>query len=420
MATSQPDSSARLALTAQQEASPVPAPAAVSLATIFLAFLRLGTVAFGMAILQKVRQLVIKRRWMTEEETREGIALVQLYPGPMMVDFIAYVGYRLRGVSGALAGAVAFVLPSFVLMIGLSAAYFAAGKLTWIEPLFHGLEALVIGVLLSVVLDLAGTSLKGRVRPLIMLVAFAVLLQGVNAIIIVLVALVAGAVLIKPDAQSAVSDAAVSASILTEAHRGRRWAGIAGVSLAVVAVVIVTWMLHSPSGGLGLAMFKVGSLAFGNGTTIMPLIQASVVSAHHWITVRQFIDGIALGQVTPGPILMTAAFVGYKLSGFGGAALATFAIFSPSFVMTLIFTEAFARFRHLRPVRGALAGVMASFVGLLAVMTLELGKVALTTPWTLTFAGAAFVAIRYLKLDLLWVFAGGLAVWGVLMAMGVV
>jgi chromate transporter len=392
----------------------------VSLRTIFLVFLRLGTTAFGMAILQKVRQLVIKRRWLNEEETREGLALVQLYPGPVIADFIAYVGYRLRGVFGALAAVVAFVLPSFVLMIGLSAAYFAAGKLTWIEPLFHGLEAIVIGVLLSVVLDLAGSSLKGRVRPLIMLVSFAVLLQGVNAIIIVLVALVVGAVLIKPDAQSAVSDAAVSASILTEAHRGRRWAGIAGVSLAVVAVVIVAWMLHSPSGGLGLAMFKVGSLAFGNGTTIMPLIQASVVSAHHWITLRQFIDGIALGQVTPGPILMTAAFVGYKLSGFGGAALATFAIFSPSFVMTLIFTEAFARFHHLRPVRGALAGVMASFVGLLAVMTLELGRVALTTPWTLTFAGAAFVAIRYIKLDLLWVFAGGLALWGLLMAVGVV
>jgi chromate transporter len=391
------------------------------LATIFLAFLRLGTVAFGMAILQKVRQLVITRRWLTEEETREGMALVQLYPGPMMVDFTAYVGYRLRGVVGALLAALGFVLPSFFLMIGLSAAYFAAGKLTWIEPLFHGLEALVIGVLLSVVIDLAQSSLKGRLPVLVMLVAFAALVQGVSAIVIVLVALVVGAVLIRPEDRGAAAKGQLAeVAILGETHRFRRFVGISLASLTVVAVIVLAWMLHSPSGGLGLAMFKVGSLAFGNGTTIMPLIQASVVSAHHWITLRQFIDGIALGQVTPGPILMTAAFVGYKLSGVAGAALAAFAIFSPSFVMTLIFTEAFARFHHLRPVRGALAGVMASFVGLLAVMTLELGRVALTTPWTLTFAGAAFVAIRYLKLDLLWVFAGGLALWGVLMAMGVV
>ena len=150
----------------------------------------------------------------------------------------------------------------------------------------------------------------------------------------------------------------------------------------------------------------------------MPLLQAEAVNAHGWLTLRQFADGIALGQVTPGPFLITAAFVGFKVGGLAGATLATFGIFSPSFAMTLIFTEVFGRVRDLRAVRGALAGVLASFVGLLAMVTLQLGRVALTTSAALALAGAAFVAVRFFKLDLLLVFVGGLAVWEILLLAG--
>jgi chromate transporter len=136
------------------------------------------------------------------------------------------------------------------------------------------------------------------------------------------------------------------------------------------------------------------------------------------MSLSQFADGIALGQITPGPFLITATFIGYKLAGFWGGLLATFAIFSPSFAMTLVFTEVFARIGNLKAVRGALAGVMASFVGLLAVVLLQLGGVALTTPAAFALAGAAFVAVRWFKVDILWVFLGGLAVWGGLLALG--
>jgi chromate transporter len=161
-------------------------------------------------------------------------------------------------------------------------------------------------------------------------------------------------------------------------------------------------------------------VAFGNGMTILPLIQADVVDRYHWLSMNQFADGIALGQITPGPFLITAAFVGYKLGGVGAAALATFAIFAPSFAMTLIFTEVFARLHNLSGVRGALAGVLAAFVGLLAVVTLQLGQVGITGPATLTLAAAAFVAVRHFKLDILWVFAGGMAVWAGLLALRLV
>ena len=152
---------------------------------------------------------------------------------------------------------------------------------------------------------------------------------------------------------------------------------------------------------------------------IIPLIQADAVNTYHWLSLNQFADGIALGQVTPGPFLITAAFVGYKLGGVFGATLATFAIFPPSFAMTLVFTELFARVRNLKPIRGAFAGVLASFVGLLVVVLLQLGGIALTTPATLMLASAAFVAVCFFRLGFVWVFVGGLALWAVMLGLGV-
>jgi len=386
---------------------------------IFRAYLGVGLTAFGMAVLQKLRGLVIGRGWLTEAETNEGLALVQLYPGPIMVDFTAYAGYRVRGVPGAIASTTGFVLPSFILMVGLSAAYFAAGDLPWVASLLLGLEALVVGVLVNVVLDLGARSVTGRATAVIALLAFVASLYSANAILVVLVALIAGALVSRPAAVvPRPSGAAGVPAAAPEVAGRRRWAAIGAVAAAVLAVAGFAWMLASPVGEVGLSMFKIGAVAFGNGSTIMPLLQAEAVNAHGWLTLRQFADGIALGQVTPGPFLITAAFVGFKVGGLAGATLATFGIFSPSFAMTLIFTEVFGRVRDLRAVRGALAGVLASFVGLLAMVTLQLGRVALTTSAALALAGAAFVAVRFFKLDLLLVFVGGLAVWEILLLAG--
>ncbi len=391
----------------------------VTLAAIFRAYLGVGLTAFGMAVLQKLRGVVIGRGWLTEAETNEGLALVQLYPGPIMVDFTAYAGYRVRGVPGAIASTTGFVLPSFVLMVGLSGVYFAAGDLPWVASLLLGLEALVVGVLVNVVLDLGARSVTGRATAVIALLAFVASLYATNAILIVLVALIAGALVSRPAAAvPRPSGAAGGPAVAPQAAGRRRWAAIGAVVAAVLVVAGFAWALASPVGEVGLSMFKIGAVAFGNGSTIMPLLQAEAVDAHGWLTLRQFADGIALGQVTPGPFLITAAFIGFKVGGLAGAALATFGIFAPSFAMTLIFTEVFGRVRDLRAVRGALAGVLASFVGLLAVVTLQLGRVALTTSAALALAGAAFVAVRFFKLDLLLVFVGGLAVWGILLLAG--
>jgi len=390
----------------------------ISLWTIFTSYFVVGLTAFGMAILQKLKALVMDNHWMSEEEMNEGLAMVQLYPGPLMVDFAAYVGYKLRGVMGAIMATTGFILPSFVLMSVLSAFYFGAGDLPWVHPLFVGLEALVVGILFNVTLEMGGRNIQQRTQAVIMLLAFAALLFKVNAVLIVLVALALGAWLIRP--VSGKNATAGKPAPKVDPVSVKQWAGIGAVVAAILAVVAFSWSLKSEIGGLALSLFKIGSVAFGNGSAIIPLIQAETVAVHHWMSLSQFADGIALGQITPGPFLITATFIGYKLAGFWGGLLATFAIFSPSFAMTLVFTEVFARLRNLQAVRGALAGVMASFVGLLAVVLLQLGGVALTSPAAFALAGAAFVAVRWFKVDILWVFLGGLAVWGGLLVLRLV
>ena len=386
--------------------------------TIFTSYFIVGLTAFGMAILQKLKALVMDNHWLSEEEMNEGLAMVQLYPGPLMVDFSAYVGYKLRGVIGAILATLGFILPSFILMSVLSAFYFAAGNLPWVHPLFLGLEALVVGVLFNVTLEMGGRNIQQRTQAVIMLLAFGALLFKVNAVLIVLVALALGAWLIRPMPGAGKIAGADKPTPKVEPASAKRWAAIGMVVTVILIVVAFSWNLKSEMGRLALSLFKIGSVAFGNGSAIIPLIQYEAVEAHSWMSLSQFADGIALGQITPGPFLITATFIGYKLAGFWGGLLATFAIFSPSFAMTLVFTEIFARIRNLKAVRGALAGVMASFVGLLAVVLFQLSGVALTGPAAFALAGAAFVAVRWFKVDILWVFLGGLTVWGGLLVLG--
>jgi chromate transporter len=409
----------------------------VGLATLFLAYLQIGLTAFGFTMLQKVVQLVVqKKRWLTREQADHGLALVQLYPGPIMVDFTAYVGYRLRGVKGALVAVLGFVLPSFALMIALSAVYFATGNIAFVHALFIGLDALVVGIVLNLTIDFGQRALKGPVQATLAVLAFAVMLFGISALLSILTALVVGAVFLRPaadpgipaevppaagpataPAESAAQPAAVPAVGWT--RHVATWWPIAATVAVVVGVAVAAALWGGVVGAMAVSFFKTGSVAFGNGATIMPLIQADAVTHYHWLTQSQFADGIALGQITPGPFLITAAFVGYKIGGVWVALLATFAIFAPSFAMTLVFTEVFEHLHTLAWVRGALAGILAAFVGLLAVVTLQLGSVTGGRAGLLTLAAAAFVAVRFFKLDVLWVFGGGLGLWAILHAFGV-
>jgi chromate transporter len=341
--------------------------------------------------------------------------MVQLYPGPMMVNLMTYIGYQLRGVPGAIITTTGFILPSFILMLVLSGSYFALGELPWVSQLLAGLEALIVGLIFHIALDFAARNIQNRIQAFISLIAFIALSLRVDVFLIILAALAIGSWLLYPDEHQILP----SMSTPQENRSVHHWNAIIVVAGIVLTGIAFAWLLRSDVGKMGLIFFKIGAVAFGSGTTIIPLIQADVVDTYHWLTLNQFIDGIALGQVTPGPFLITAAFIGYKLGGILGAMLATFAIFSPSFVMTLVFAKSFAHLRNSRLLRGMLAGILSSFAGLLAVVTLQMGAHAIKGPVTLALAASGFISIRYFRVNVIWIIFAGLAVWGGLSAIGV-
>lgn len=390
----------------------------VSLRRIFSAYFIVGLTAFGMAILQKLKKLVLQNHWLTEEEMNDGLAMVQLYPGPIMVDFTAYAGYKLRGVPGALVATLGFITPTTLLVLVLSSIYFQYGSLPWAQSLFIGLEALVVGVVLNVTLDFGKRAIKGKIEALIMLAAFAGLAFKLNAAWIVITALLFGAFFIRPKSSKKKLSPTDEKTIQATQSKRSRWGGVILATGIVLLVAAFSWFLSGDTGRMRLSFFKIGSIAFGNGMTILPLVQADAVDTYHWLSTRQFIDGIAISQITPGPFLVIATFIGYKLGGIWAALLATFAMFSPSFIMTLVMTKIYGQVQNLAFVKGALAGVLAGFVGMLAMIILQLGRSGVTGPASLTLAAATFVAVRWFKVDILWVFLGGVTLWGGLLALG--
>jgi chromate transporter len=385
---------------------------AVSLAELFKVFFVIGLTAFGVAVLQSLRSVPVERGWLGSEEVDEGLGLVQLYPGAMMVDLVAFIGYTTRGIRGALAATVGFVAPSLVLVLGLSWGYVEYGTAGGVRDLVVGLDAIVVGVVVNVALDFAGQHLRGKLSIAIALAAVGIGVAGANLLWAVLGALIIGALALRPPPdprQSSVAAARIS----------RRGFALSLVpALVVAAGAIAAALAPGTLAELIAEMAKIGTIAFGNGYTILPVLQQDVVSSHHWMTVQVFGAGIAFGQATPGPILITAVFVGFVVAGWWGGILAGVAIFAPSVAMTMVAAEIYPYLRRRRSVRGAIKGIMAAFVGLLATVILSLGHHLLRVPAALVLSAAALTAARVLKWNLLVIFAVGLAAWIVYLALG--
>jgi len=392
-------------------------PASPRLSELFITFLVVGVSAVGMGIMQAIRTVPVQRGWMTQEDIDEGMGLVQLYPGAIMVDLITYIGYRLRGIRGALVSVVAFVGPSLVLLLGLSWVFFTYKSHPVITDLAVGVEALVVGVLVNLTIDFGAEHATGRITSLVALGAFAVEVAGQNVLWAVLGALVLGALALSPGSSTPGASPGASRAPASVSISWSRLVLATVPGLVVVAGAVVAAASPGALAAVSASMAKIGAVAFGNGTAIMPLLQQSAVE-HHWLTLRQFGVGVGLGQVTPGPFLSTAAFVGYGAAGWWGGIAGGLAIYAPSVAMTMVVAEIYPVFRRLTWVRGAIMGVMAAFTGLLAGMVLVLGRPVLSVPAAVGLAGAAFVAVRVLKWNMLLVFAAGLCVWVIYLVLG--
>jgi chromate transporter len=370
---------------------------------LFLSFLRLGITAFGgPAMVAYIGELSVKhKQWLDQETFKDGVALCQTIPGATAMQTAAYVGLQAKGVVGALSSYIGFGLPAFILMTIFSSLYAASRDLPWVVSLFAGLQVIVVALVANAAYTFGKTSLKGFMEAFLAAAAAFAFFIGISPFYVIAGIAVAGILAFKANI-SAAADTAVKADSAHFIH-------VAILLLIVLAGLTVLYFSSAKLLRLALLMLKVDVFAFGGGFASVPLMLHEIVDVQGWLDSKVFMDGIALGQVTPGPIVITATFVGYLTEGFVGGLVATLAIFTPSFVVLVAMAPFFDRMRRSRLFSQALKGILCSFVGLLVFVTV---KFAFAVPWDLVrilIAVGAFIAVLK-KIDILYIVPVGAAI----------
>ena len=371
----------------------------------------LGVTGYGgPAILaQMKRELVHKKQWVSEREFMDTLSLAQILPGATGVCVLGYLGYKLKGIWGWMVAAGLYVLPAFVFTTLLAYLYFEYNTLAVVQKLFMGLGALVVALLLNAILQLSKPVFGGEKKHYIKGAAIALsgfllsVFTPLNTILVILISGVLGFLLFyfTPDTASAAS-AKVAAAPRVVRHR--REEGY--LLLGAIGIGVLLWYLFPLFLTLFLTFFKIGSVAFGGGFTTIPLIKGIVVDGQHWLSLKEFQDGIAIGQITPGPVFITAAFIGYKVSGWAGALIATIAIFLPSLLLIIGLGRFHETIKHLRAVKVVIKGFLAGFIGIIAAVALQFGEKSLIDWKTwLIFLAVLFVLVK-LKKDVIWAILG--------------
>jgi chromate transporter len=375
-----------------------------SLLRLFASFLKLGATAFGgPAMVAYIRKMAVERNhWLDEATFQDGVALCQTIPGATAIQTAAYVGLRLRGIPGAAVSFVGFGLPAFCFMAVLSAFYARTQELPLVLAAFQGLRAMTVAIVANATFAFGKRSLKAPADIIIAGLAAGLFALKVNPILVILLAALAGILLYRGRAKSK-----PQATDGSESLAGSRWR-VAPLLLAVAAGFALLFVTNRPLFDLGVLMFRIDLFAFGGGFASVPLMYHEIIDVRSWMDGETFMNGIALGQVTPGPIVITATFVGYLLYGIAGAVVATVGIFMPSFVMVVGVVPYFDRLRASDRFNRCIAGILASFVGLLLSVTIQFG---LGVSWDvpgIVLAGGALVALL-LGVDVLWVVLVGIA-----------
>ena len=326
--------------------------------------LRLGALGFGgpVALVGFMhRDLVERRKWISEADYKEGLTLAQLMPGPLAAQLAIYLGYVHYRTAGATLVGLAFVLPSFVMVVALGAAYVAYGGLAWMQAVFYGVGASVIGIIAISAYKLTTRSI-GKDRLLWAIYVFAAAVTIVTESEIVWVFLVAGVL-----------------SWLVKAPP-RNWSGSGGASMAALAAQlpavsavssIIDWPVLLR---IGLFFGEAGAFVFGSGLAIVPFLYGGVVNEYHWLSERQFIDAVAVAMITPGPVVITVGFIGYLVAGLAGAAVAALATFLPCYLFTIIPAPYFRKHGRKPGLVAFIDGVTAAAIGAITGAAVVLGR----------------------------------------------
>lgn len=363
-------------------------PETLSLWRLFFSFLLLGSTAFGgPAILRQMKEFTVKdRRWLHEAEFREGLALCQSLPGATGMQMAAYIGRRHRGIPGALAAYAGFGLPAITLMLLLSVLYERYHDLHLIVPIFSGLQIVVVALIVHAAYMFGRETLK--IPGDIGIAIFSALLFGfaIHPLVIILAAAMAGLMLVKKTALASPGQ-----------HDSQNWQK-AGGQIVILALLTLTtygmvFLVDRKLFDLATVMLRVDLFAFGGGFGSLPIMFREVVAVKGWLDSKTFMDGIALGQITPGPIVVTATFAGYLLLGLAGAAIATIAIFTPSFLLLIAAAPFFDRFKAAPYFAVITQSIYASFVGLLGFIAVKFGMAVHWEMIKVLFALAVLIAL---------------------------
>lgn len=348
-----------------------------------------------------VRKMAVeKQQWIDGESFQAGVALCQTIPGATVMQMAAYIGLKARGVPGAIVSYVGFILPAFLLMLALSFAHSRAHGLPAVVSVFSGLQAVIVAVVANATLSFGGTSIKNWKSALIALAAAGLFGLKANPVLIIILKALLGMLL------NGRQPVARNAPLTQMRHTTLPLLVFLAISTACYAVL---FFLRKELFHLAALMSKVDLIAFGGGFASVPLMFHEIVEIRSWMDGLTFLNGIILGQFTPGPIVITATFVGYLMYGMTGTLIATAGVFLPSFLILVGIAPWFDRVRSLPWFTRAISGILCSFVGLLLTVTVLF---AFNVHWDLphtAIAGAAFAALIF-KLDILWVVLAGTAI----------
>ncbi len=325
-------------------------------------FLRLGSIGFGgpVALVGYMRRdLVEQRGWITEADYKEGLALAQLAPGPMAAQTAIYLGYVHYRILGATLAGLAFVLPSFFMVVALGWAYAQFGGLSWMQAVFYGVGAAVIGIIAISAHKLTSKSI-GKDR---LLWAIFLVLATVTVI-----------------TESEIAWLFLAAGVMTWLWRAppKRWGG-GGLAAALPIdmahtgsfMATLDWPLLTQ---IGVFFAKAGAFVFGSGLAIVPFLYGGVVTEHHWLNEKQFVDAVAVAMITPGPVVITVGFIGYLVAGFPGACMAALATFLPCYLFTIIPAPYFKKYGKLPAIVAFVDGVTAAAVGAITGSVIVIAK----------------------------------------------
>lgn len=383
-----------------------------SLSYIFFTFLKLGATAFGgymslVAIVQK--QLVEVDKKLKEEDLLDGISLTSVLPGPVAVNTIAYVGYQLRGVPGAIAAFAGIILPSFFLVIFLSWLYFSYGNIPAVKNVFSGITPAITALIVTVAIGMTRKTIKLPAQwTICLLAALLLILVGGFAVtfLLILVSGIAGAFLFRQSPEQALQGD-------EKIHFENKQLVISGVVLLLLLCTLL-WGGQYPGAPKDvqiLSTFSGISLTlFGGGYVVIPALHELFVENLNWLTSAEFADGIAIGQITPGPIFVTATFIGYKVAGVLGAFLATVAIFTPPAVLTVLLSRFVKILNQSSVVKAAMKGVRAAVIGMIFASAITIGQT--ITPSVVSaiiFAAIFIISLKYTISPVYLIIASGVA-----------